>query len=48
MQRQKAIEKELDFKFIKINPDEETFNERKAINEIHRHIKNEIKYQLKN
>ena len=37
--RQKVIEKELGCKFIRINPDEENFNKRKAINEIHRHIK---------
>ena len=39
MQRQKAIEKELGCVFIRINPDEESFNERKAINKIHRYIK---------
>ena len=42
IQRQKAIEEELDCEFIRINPDEENFNERKAINKIHRQIKNQI------
>ena len=40
IQRQKAIEKELDCAFIRINPDEENFNIFKAINEIYRNIKN--------
>ena len=39
IERQKAIEKELGFAFIRINPDEENFNTFKAINEIYRHIK---------
>ena len=43
IKRQKAIEKEIDCKFIRINPDEEDFNIFKAINEIHRHIKESIK-----
>ena len=43
IKRQKAIEKEIDCKFIRINPDEENFNIFKAINEIHRHIKESIK-----
>ena len=37
--RQKAIEEEFSCEFIRINPDEENFNERKVINEIYRHIK---------
>ena len=37
--RQKALEKELGCKFIRINPDKENFNFFKAINEIFRHIK---------
>ena len=37
--RQKALEKELRYEFIRIDPDEENFNIFKAINEIHRHIK---------
>ena len=37
IQRQKAVEKELDCKFIIINPDEEKLNIFRAINEIHRH-----------
>ena len=39
-QRQKTIEKVLGYEFIRINPDEENFNGRKSINEIHRRIKN--------
>ena len=39
VRRQKALEKELGCEFIRINPDEENFNIFKAINEIHRHIK---------
>ena len=38
IQRQKALEKELNYKFIRINPDKEGFNVFKAINEIFRHI----------
>ena len=38
-ERQKALEKELDCVFIRINPDEENFNIFKEINKIHRHIK---------
>ena len=38
IQRQKALEKQLDHKFIRINPDEENFNINKANNEIFRHI----------
>ena len=37
-QRQKAIRKELGCKLIRINSDEENLNERKAINEIYRHL----------
>ena len=29
--------------FFRINPDEENFNIFKAINQIHRHIKNQVK-----
>ena len=43
IQRQKAIEKELSCKFIRINPDEVNFNIFKAINKIQRHIKNGLK-----
>ena len=43
IQRQKTLEKELDRKFIRIDPDEEDLNIFKAINEIHRHIKESIK-----
>ena len=41
--RQKAIGKELGCKCIRTNPDEENFNERKAISEIYRHIKKSVK-----
>ena len=37
IKRQKALEKELNCEFIRINPDEKDFNISKAINEIHRH-----------
>ena len=43
IQRQKALEKELGCKFIRINPDEENFNISKVINEINRHIKKSTK-----
>ena len=43
VERQKAIEKELDCKFIRINPDEENFNIFKTTNKIHRCIKNHLK-----
>ena len=36
---QKALEKELNCVFIRINPDEKDFNIFKEINKIHRHIK---------
>ena len=41
-----ALEKELDCKFIRIDPDEEDFNIFKAINEIHRDIKKSTKKPL--
>ena len=37
--RQKALERELNCVFIRINPDEKDFNIFKEINKIHRHIK---------
>ena len=43
IQRQRAIEKEIGCMFFRINPDEENFNIFKAINQIHRHIKNQVK-----
>ena len=46
IERQKAIEKELGFAFIRINPDEENFNIFKAINETYRHIKKWTKKSL--
>ena len=39
IERQKALEKELNCVFIRINPDEKDFNIFKKINKIHRHIK---------
>ena len=47
IERQKALEKELDCVFIRINPDEENFNIFKEINKIHRHIKKSTKKQTK-
>ena len=38
MQTQKALERELDCIFIRINPDAKDFNIFKEINKIHRHI----------
>ena len=43
IKRQKAIEKELDCKFDRINPDENDFNIFETINDIHRHIKKSSK-----
>ena len=43
IERKKALERELDCKFIRIDPDEEDFNISKAINEIYGHIKKSIK-----
>ena len=39
IERQKALERELNYVFIRINPDENDFNIFKEINKIHRHIK---------
>ena len=39
IERQKALEKEIDCVFIRINPDKKDFNFFKEINKIHRHIK---------
>ena len=39
IERQETLGKELGCKFIRINPDKESFNVFKAINEIFRHIK---------
>ena len=43
IQRQKALEKELGCKFIRINLDEKYFSIKKANNEIFKHIKESIK-----
>ena len=45
-ERQKALEKELDCVFIRINPDEENFNIFKEINKIHKQIKKSTKQSL--
>ena len=39
IERQKALEKELNCVFIRINPDEKDFNIFKEINKIRKHIK---------
>ena len=39
IKRQKEIEKELDYKFIKVNCDKEGFDIFRTINELFRHIK---------
>ena len=46
IERQKALEKELDCVFIRINPDEKNFNIFEEINKIHRHIKKSTKKSL--
>ena len=38
-ERQKALEKELNCVFVRVNPDEKDFNIFKEVNKIHRHIK---------
>ena len=43
IKRQETLEKELNYEFIRINPDEENLNIFKAINEIYRHIKKSTK-----
>ena len=46
MERQKTLEKELDFVFIRINANGKNFNIFKEINKIHRHIKKLTKKSL--
>ena len=46
IKRQKAIEKDLDYKIIRINPDEKDFNIFQVINRIHRRIKKSPKRSL--
>ena len=46
IKRQKALERELNCVFIRINPDEKDFNIFKEINKIHRHIKKSSKKSL--
>ena len=48
IKRQKAIEKELNCKFVRIDPDKENFNIFKAQNKIFRHIKEANKKLTKN
>ena len=48
IKRQNAIEQELDFKFIRIDPDKEDFDIFRAINEIFRHIKQSTEKTLIN
>ena len=47
IERQKALQKELCCKFIRVNPDKENFNIFKAQNEIFRHIKESNKESTK-
>ena len=47
IKRQEAIKEKLGCEFIRTNRDEENFNIFKAINEIHRHIKESIKKSTK-
>ena len=46
IERQKALERELNCVFIRINPDEKDFNIFKPISEIYRHIKKSSKKSL--
>ena len=46
IQRKRAIKKELGGMFIRINPDEQSFNIFRAINKIHRHNKKATKKSL--
>ena len=45
-ERQKALERQLNWVFIRINPDEKDFKIFKEINKIHRHIKKSSKKSL--
>ena len=47
IQRQQALERELNCVFIKINPDAIDFNTFKEISKIHRHINQLTKHQTK-
>ena len=47
IQRQRVLEREFSYVFIRINPDAIDFNIFKEINKIHRHIKKLIKEQTK-
>ena len=48
MQRQKAIQKELNCKFVRVNHDKEDFNIFREMNNITVTLKNQPKTQLKN
>ena len=47
IKRQETIKEKLSCEFIRTNPDEKNYNMLKAINEIHRHIKESIKKSTK-
>ena len=47
IERHKALEKELNFVFIRINPDEKNFNIYREMNKINRHIKKREMKDLK-
>ena len=47
IERQKALENELNCVFIRIDPDEKDFNIFKEINKIHRHIKKFLIVKIK-
>ena len=47
IQRQRALERELDCVFIRIDPDAPDFNIHKEINKMHRHINQSTKQQTK-
>ena len=47
IQRKKVLQKELGCKFIRIGPDEESFDIFNTINQIHRHIKKSTKESTK-
>ena len=48
IERQKALKREINCVFIRLNPDEKDFNIFKEISKIHRHIKKPTKKSLIN
>ena len=48
LERQKALKREINCVFIRLNPDEKDFNIFKEISKIHRHIKKPTKKSLIN